>query len=332
MVRTGLGAGVAMMCFAFHYCTTRFEATMLEWGMPKTLADYRQAIAHAENNAQLELIVNRALPVLYADMGLDYPLLQGVGVATQLRRRDKDWELWFNIEAPVAIRALEHLAPDIFQRMSGGAHQASSIVKNAYGKGFSETTQSFALEDVFVNNNARIAQRLNDATSLVQWWDTFFEELPWGLFQTRGWTEPTALQWSLARQQADTFKEKYGAKMQSHFLMHGRSRGDATQITSEWSGLAKSFNSGVDRSLYPMFSNLPWMKLNTSSMHAFHIEQFDVQSLSAGLHARVREHVRTYCQVVNVNSMPVWQVLEHAARPEDPLGFEHKFDGTPVPF
>ena len=302
------------------------------------LDEHRHAIAHAENNAQLELLVNRALPALYADMGVDYSLIKGISVATHLHRRANDWELGFNIEAPVAIRALGHLAPDIFQRMSGGAHQASAIVKGSYGKGFSEKTQAFALEEVFTNNNARIAQRLNEATSLLQWWDTFCEELPWGLFQTRGWTDPTPEQWSLGRAQANAFKDKYGAKMQSHFLMYGKSPSSSVvQITSEWSNLANSFNSGIDRALYPMFSHLPWMKLNTSSMHAFNIEKFDVQSLSAGLHNRVREHVRTYCQVANTNHMPVWQVRQHAALPEETsvvqsMAFEHKPDGSPAPF
>ncbi len=338
MVRTGLGAGVAMMCFAFHYCTTGLGANMLEWGMPKTLADYRRAIAHAENNAQLELILNRALPALYTDMGLDHSLLRGVSVATHLHRRDNDWELWFNIEAPVAIRALEHLAPDIFQRMSGGKNQASSIVKGSYDQGFAKEMVPFVIEDVFADNNARIAKRLNEATSLPQWWDTFCEELAWGLFQTRGWTDPTPEQWALGRTQATAFKEKYGQKMQSHFLMHGRmSSSDSVRITSEWSSLANSFHSGIDRSFYPMFAHLPWMKLNTSSMHAFHIDKFDLQSLSAGLHNRVRDHVLTYCQVANVNYMPVWQVLQQAALPEEPyvlqpMDFEHKASGAPDPF
>lgn len=277
----------------------------------RTLDDYRQAISMAANSKDLELLINRALPTLYAEMGIPYPGHTRVSVATKLSRNDDNWALWFNIEAPKAIAALSYLAPHIFDRMSGGANQASSITKGAYGHGFLVETCPFALEDTFHVKQQQSAMRLNQATSIGSWWSIFYEALPWALAKTRGWTEPTASQWTFAKTNVEQFKTLHGARVESSFLLRGGLTKDMkANARAEWSNSATSFSDRLERNFYPLLNHFPGMTLDSSAVHSFNIKDFSIQELSHALCERAKPIVWAHCALTDTSSMPAYLLVQ----------------------
>lgn len=276
-----------------------------------TLNDYRQAISMAANSKDLELLINRALPALYAEMGIPYSEDTRVSVATKLSRRDDNWELWFSIEAPRAIAALSYLAPHIFDRMSGGANQASAITKGAYGHGFLAQTRPFVVEETFQIQDKRLATRLNHATSISGWWSVFYDELPWALAKTRGWVEPTKKQWKLAKRNAQEFKELYGASVESHFLLRGSRTTDMkANVLGEWASSAANFSNRVERQFYPLLNHFPGMTLDTSSVHSVNISAFAIHELSQSLRERATPIVWAHCALSDTRSMPAYLLVQ----------------------
>lgn len=300
-----------------------------------TLDDYRVAIRHATNSHDLEALIYRALPALYADMKMPFDNASTVSVATKLYRADDKWRIWFNIEIPRAIAALTHLDPVIFQRMSGGAHQASSIVEGAYGKGFEQESKPFAMEPVFAQKVADHAQRLNQATSLTQWWATFFEVLPWSLAQTRGWTEPSPEQWAYAQGRAKSLETMYREKLQSYYLPEATYRDKQVHTKMNWSSLAKEFSGNIDRVFYPLLSHNPWLTLDSNSVHAIKVEKFNVDDLSKGLKGKAALIVAAHRELSQLNYMPAGLLRDALYGVESPAYVKSPENGKspyPSPF
>lgn len=272
-----------------------------------TLNDYRHAIEQAKDGRALSLLLYRALPLAYADMKIPYHTEQRIQVETNLSRRDDTWELWFNIQAPQAIKVLGHLHPKIFQRMSGGSNQASAIVKQKYGVGFVQQTVDFQLEKVFQEKEEAFKARLNAVENLQEWWTVMSETFPLALAKARGWLEPTQQQMDYANGQSDAFWREHG-KAVAMFLnisgnIHGP-EGKEAHVRVEWSRLSSDFNSGLNRSYLSLVSHHPWFDVDSNSMHSFKITGLRTDQLTQGLQTRGKDIVRAYCMVADTRFMP----------------------------
>lgn len=315
---------------------------VLEYGMPRsqsirTLDEYRQAIYQAENSHDLELLIYRALPVLYADMGMAYSKDSPVSVATKLYRNEDTWELWFNISIPKAIDALGHLAPNIFNRMSGGTNQASAITRNAYGQGFLKSTQPFVVEPVFVQQQERLGARLNQATSLQTWWAAFYEELPWSLARARGWEAPSKKQWMVATQKVAEFQQQYGASLESAFLLDGKILSDGSvQVKPRVRSTLSDFSNRIDRKFYPLFNHCPGMTLDSGAVHSFNIKTLELIEKSESICARAKPIVCAHCAIADTRSMPTYllvQAVQHELAPEMGMQLPEGTEmASPTPF
>lgn len=273
----------------------------------KDLDDYRHAIAHAGDGRNVELLIYRALPLLYESMGLPYDEHGHAAVAANLRRGESQWELWFNIEIPHALSVLAHLAPALFKNMSGGKHQASAIVKGSYGDVVASTVAPFALEEVFQERQRADEKRLNAAVSLDAWWRIFDEQLPWSLARARGWTEPTAKQWDAATSMAESFGQKYATHLRTLLIVSGHLKSnEGAQISTRWSDGAKNFTNRIDRAFYPLLSHQSWLQLDSGAVHSFNISNMHTENLTAGLRERAQAIVWAYCQVSGSKNMPAY--------------------------
>ena len=315
---------------------------MVECGMPKsdaprTLDEYRQAIYQAENSHDLELLIYRALPAIYADMGMAYSKESPVSVATKLYRNEDTWELWFNISIPKAIDALGHLAPDIFNRMSGGTNQASAITRNAYGQGFLKSTQPFVVEPVFEQQRERLAARLNQATSLQSWWAAFYEELPWSLARTRGWEAPSKEQWTAATQKVAEFRQQYGSALESSFLLDSKILSDkSVHVKPRLGNAISNFSARIDRKFYPLFNHLPGMTLDSGAVHSFNIKTLELIEKSESICARSKPIIWAHCAIADTRSMPTYllvQAVQHELVPELDMKLPEGTElASPTPF
>lgn len=283
---------------------------------PATLDDYRHAIKQAVNGRDLELLLYRALPSLYADMKMPYVGHSHASVATKLTRREHDWELWFNIETPKAIAALTHLDPTIFKNLSGGEHQASAIVKGTYSEGFSRAVVPFVVETVFEQEMCLAEEKLNKASSIQVWWDTFYEVLPWSLARARGWTEPNAKQWETAQQQVAQLREQYGDVLKSKYILRGSFLDARVHVKVEWASSAADFSSRIERTFYPLLSHNPWMGLDSSAVHSLNMSKLNVDALSSALCERAKPIVLAYCGLTGTQRMPAY-LLEEAMERDD---------------
>ena len=281
---------------------------------PASLDHYRHAIKHAVNGRDLELLIYRALPSLYADMKMPYVGHSHASVATKLTRREHDWELWFNIEAPKAIAALTHLDPTIFKNLSGGEHQASAIVKGTYSEGFSRAAVPFVVEPVFEKETCLEADKLNKATSIQAWWDTFYEVLPWSLARARGWTEPNAKQWEAAQQQVAQLRAQYGDVLKANYILRGRVVDAHVHVKTEWASSAADFSSRIQRTFYSLLSHNPWMELDSSGVYSFNMSKFNVDTLSSALCERAKSIVRAHCGLMGTHQMPAYLLKEAMER------------------
>lgn len=281
-----------------------------------TLNEHRSAIGHAADGDDLELLLYRALPSLYADMKMPYFGHSHASVATKLTRREHDWELWFNIEAPKAIAALTHLDPTIFKNLSGGEHQASAIVKGTYSEGFSRAAVPFVVEPVFEKQMCLAEEKLNKASSIQAWWDTFYEVLPWSLARARGWTDLDTGQWEAAQQQVAQLRAQYGDVLKSSYILSGSFVNAHINVKAQWGSSAASFSSRIERHFYPLLSHNSWMGLDKSSVHSLNISKFNVDALSSALCERAKPIVLAYCGLTGTQRMPAYLLKEAMERDE----------------
>ena len=281
---------------------------------PSTLDGYRHAIKQAVNGRDLELLIYRALPSLYADMKIPYPSHSYASVATKLTRQEHGWELWLNIEAPTAIEALTHFDPTIFKKLSGGEHQASAIVKGTYSEGFSPTGVPFVVENVFEQEMCLAEYKLNKANSVQAWWDTFYEVLPWSLARARGWTDPDVEQWNMATEQAAKLRAHYGNVLESNYILRGRFADARVHVNTEWASSAADFSSRIERTFYPLLSHNPWMRIDSSGVYSFNMSTFNVDTLSLALCERAKSIVRAHCGLMGTRKMPAYLLKEAVLR------------------
>ena len=269
----------------------------------------------AANSKDLELLINRALPVLYKEMRISYSDNTWVSVATKLSRRDEQWELWFNIEAPQAIAALGYLAPDIFNRMSGGANQASAITKGAYGQGFLEETRPFVVEETFRKKEEDCAAQLNNATSISNWWFIFYDYLPWALAKTRGWETPNEAQWAHAVELSTRFQALHSNNIEPHFLVRGiKTNDENVHAHAEWGKAASNFSNCLGRTFYPLLNHFFGMTLDSKAVHSINIKEFTIDALTSALCERAKPIVWAHCAIDESRSMPAYllmQALKH---------------------
>ena len=281
---------------------------------PSTLDDYRHAIKQAVNGRDLELLIYRALPSVYADIKIPYFNHSHASVATKLTRQEHGWELWFNIEAPNAIAALTHLDPTIFKNLSGGEHQASAIVKGTYSDGFSPVAVPFFVEAVFEKEMCLAEDKLNKVNSMQAWWDTFYEVMPWSLARARGWTEPDSAQWNMAKKQAAKLRSQYGDVLESNYILRGRFVDAHVHVKTEWASSAADFSSRIQRAFYPLLSHNPWMELDSSGVYSFNMSKFNVDTLSLALCERAKPIVLSHCGLMGTRQMPAYLLKEAVLR------------------
>lgn len=235
-------------------------------------------IVHASNSKDLEMMMYRALPAFYESIGAPLEDASKIMLHLKLVRQQDSWQLWFNIEAPDAIRVLGLFNPHMFRRMSGGKDQASSIVKNDYSVGFSKNTKTFELEPFFIEQEKRLYDSLNAASSESEWWSVFFKELPWSYAKTRGWVNPSEKQW----EQSQNIAQRFQREFQEFLLSKAMPRAPLGKMT--WS-TNNTFSDCVGFNFYPLLSQHPLIALSSAGVRGHYIDSIDFDQSAATLNS-----------------------------------------------
>lgn len=277
-----------------------------------SLENYRNAITQATSSRDLEMLLYRALPLFYAEQGQPINTDTHFGVEAKLDRRaqSNSWEMWFNIQAPDAINMLEKFDPVLFNRMSGGKHQASAIVKNKIGIGFSPDTQPFQAEEVFLEQETKLMDKLNTANSIAQWWDVFFEELPWTYAKARGWSEPTEEQWKKATGLVASFRQKHADKFLDNTLPSGGINAGNVGYGELHLGGTGRYENVVEAAFYPCLLAHPLLHLQSQGTMGIAISKIDFSKTATALKEKIAEQATAYCSLHGTRGVPIYKMKE----------------------
>ena len=291
-----------------------------------TLDDYRARIKEAVDSKQLAMLLYRALPLAYVDMGIVERVdqVRGLNVQVQLDRFEDKWKLWFNIGGPDMLKVLKHLDNEIFNRMSGGIANASAIPGEKYGVGFKATTTPFVVEQTFNEQEAYLRKKLSTQTSVESYWDTLMDAAPLYLGRALGWEHPNVEQQAYLLQKARPFQTGYLAMFKKHTMCDGR-------VTKgiPWSGIDLSsssrtdFNSMIDSTHYPILQGCPFFELRSGGVRGYHLQNVDFSATAKALLARALEETTAYCFLHETNYIPIYALnerlrFERVAMPEMP--------------